>query len=169
MARSSLRDAAGLPDPQFAYNFDLFFDDIPGGQGTDGRGLAIRCMSATLPGKQIEQVVVPLHGIEIPYGGRQIYNKTFSVVFHETRDSAIRNAIIGWINAYRNNQLNTGSSFSVISRTGEIVLYDDVPNETKRVRVFGCFPLNLDDLQLDGGQSAAVQYNVTFSYISTDE
>lgn len=169
MARSSLRDVGGLPDPLLTYNFDLFFDSIPGGQGVDPRGLTIRCMTTVLPGMQIDQVTVPLHGVEVNYGGRQIYSKQFPATLHETRDNGVRAAIRGWVEYARNNRLNQGKFKNDYSRTAEIVVYDDIPNEIRRVKVFGVWPMSFDDLQLDGSQSAAASYNVTFSYDYTEE
>lgn len=169
MARTSLRDVAGLPDPQTTYNFDLFFDSIPGGAGVNSRGLAIRCMTTSIPGMQVDQITVPLHGVEVNYAGRQIYSKQFSATLHETRDNGIRAAIRGWVEYARNNRQNQGNHKAQYARTAEIVLYDDIPNETRRIKVFGCWPLSFDDLQLDGSQSTAAQYNVTFSFDYTQE
>lgn len=169
MARTSLRDVNGLPDPQLTYNFDLFFDSIPGGLGVNSRGLAIRCMSTSIPGMQVDQVTVALHGVETNYAGRQIYTKQFSAVLHETRDNGVRAAMRGWMEFARNNIQNAGNYKAQYARTAEIVLYDDIPNETRRIKVHGVWPMSFDDLQLDGSQSAAAQYNVTFSFDYTEE
>lgn len=167
MARTSLSDVAGLTDPQLTYNFDLVFDSIPG--GGDSRGLITRCMSTSIPGMQLDQVTVALHGVETNYRGRQIYTKQFNATFHETRDQLARIAFRNWIEFAQNNRQNKGNYKAQYSRTGEIVLYDDVPNETRRVKVFGCWPMSMDDLQLDGSQSTAAQYNITFSFDYTEE
>jgi len=169
MTRTSFRDVAGLPDPLLTYNFDLFFDSIPGGAGLDSRGITIRCMTTALPGMQIDQVTVPLHGVEVNYAGRQIYTKQFTATLHETRDSGVRAAMRGWMEFARNNRNNSGNYKTNYARTAEMAVYDDIPNEIKRVKIFGCFPLSFDDLQMDGSTSTSAQYNVTFSFDYTEE
>lgn len=167
MARTSLRDVAGLPDPQLTYNFDLIFDSVPG--GGDARGLITRCMTTSIPGMQLDQVTVALHGVETNYRGRQIWTKQFTGTFHETRDQTVRSAFRNWVTFAQDNRQNQGNYKAQYARTAEIVLYDDIPNETRRIKVYGCWPMSFDDLQLDGSQSAAAQYNVTFSFDYTEE
>lgn len=160
--RTSFDDVNNLVDPLMLYNFDLIFPTIPG--GGNSRGMTVKCMSATLPGMQIDQVTVPLHGVEVNYGGRQIYTKTFTATFLETRDVTTRKAMREWMRFCRNNDTNKGNYKAQYAVDASMILYDDIPNVIQTSKIMGCFPISVDDLQLDGGQSAYAQYNITFSY-----
>lgn len=164
MARTSLNDVRGLVDPLQEWNFDLFFPRIPGIGGNQTRNLTIKCQTTALPGMQLDQVTVALHGVEVNFAGRQIYQKTFTATFIETRDTGTRTAIRGWIEFARNNRTNQGNYKSDYAVDLEMTLYDDIPNVVQRTMLRSAFPINLDDSNLDGGNSGILTYNVTFSY-----
>lgn len=167
MARSSLQDVAGLPDPLLSYNFDLILNGIPGGGNT--RLMTIKCMSTSLPGMQLEQQTASLHGVEVNYAGRQIWNKTFQATFIETRDATTRKDIRNWIEFARNNRNNSGNYKAQYAKDVMMLLYDDIPNVISQTKIVGCFPTQLDDVQMDGSQGSIVQVTVTFSYDWTEE
>lgn len=167
MARTSLQDVAGLPDPLLSYNFDLIFPSIPGGGST--RAMTVKCMSTALPGMQLEQQTASLHGVEINYAGRQIWTKTFQATFIETRDGGTRAAIRRWIEFARNNKANSGNYKSQYGVDAVMLLYDDIPNVINTTKIVGCFPTQLDDVNMDGAQGTIVQVSVTFSYDWTEE
>jgi hypothetical protein len=168
MPRTSLSDLASLPDPLLTYNFDLFIT------GLSDFGLAmadwsIRCMTTALPGKQIDQVKVPLHGVEVNYMGRQVWSGTLQCTMHETRDNAVRTVMNSWMSLGRNNLQNSGNYKSTYARNAEIVLYDDIPTVVRTIKVVNLWPLSFDDLQLDGSQSTSAQYSCSFSYDWVEE
>lgn len=167
MARTSLQDVAGLPDPLLSYNFDLFFPTIPGGGNT--RGMTVKCMSTALPGMQLEQQTAALHGVEINYAGRQIWQKTFQATFIETRDATTRFAIRKWVEFARNNRQNRGNYKADYGVDAVMRLYDDIPNVINETKIIGVFPTQLDDVNMDGSQGSIVQVSVTFSYDWTEE
>jgi hypothetical protein len=167
MARTSLQDVAGLPDPLLSYNFDLIFPSIPG--GGNSRGMTVKCMSTALPGMQIEQQTAALHGVEVNYAGRQIWQKTFQATFIETRDADTRKQIRRWIEFARNNRGNSGHYKADYSVDAIMLLYDDIPNVIQETKIVGCFPTQLDDVNMEGSQGTIVQVSVTFSYDWTEE
>ena len=167
MARSSLQDVAGLPDPLLSYNFDLILNGMPG--GGDTRSMTIKCMTTALPGMQLEQQTAALHGVEVNYAGRQIWTKTFQATFIETRDAKTRFAIRKWIEFARDNKRNAGNYKSAYARDAIILLYDDIPAVISTTKVVGCFPTQLDDVSMDGSQGSIVQVSVTFSFDWTEE
>jgi hypothetical protein len=167
MARTSLQDVAGLPDPLLSYNFDLIFPSIPG--GGNSRSMTVKCMSTALPGMQLEQQTAALHGVEVNYAGRQIWTKTFQATFIETRDAGTRAAIRRWIEFARNNRFNSGNYKSQYAVDAVMQLYDDIPAVINTTKIVGCFPTQLDDVNMDGSQGTIVQVSVTFSYDWTEE
>lgn len=169
--RTSLQDVAGLPDPLLSYNFDLMFPRIPGSNG-DTRPLTIKCMTTALPGMQLEQVTSALHGVEVSHAGRQIWSKTFQATFYEARDGGSRQKVRQWIEYARNNRLNSGNykgQGNGYAVDAIMFLYDDIPNIINETKIVGCFPTDMGEVAMDGGQGQAVQLTVTFSYDWTEE
>ena len=68
-----------------------------------------------------------------------------------------------WQRIARDNTLNTGTYKDIYSTTIELVLYDDIPLEVKRIQLVGAWVETFDDSPLDRA-SGAVQTSVTFSY-----
>lgn len=167
MSRTSLQDTSGLPDPLLSYNFDLIIPSVPG--GGSGRGLTLRCKSSVLPGAQLEQVTAGLHGVEVNYAGRQIWTKTFTATFVETRDVEVRNRILAWIKFARDNKNNSGNYKAGYAVDVVMLLYDDIPNVVKECTIVKVFPLSLEDATMDGSQGQLVEISVNFSYDYVDE
>jgi len=167
MARTGLEEVVSLTDPLQSWNYDFIVPNLPG--GGDGRGLMIKAQTIALPGSQVEQLMVPLHGAEINYAGRRIWTRTFEATFLETRDTSSRDAINRWQDLARNVRLNEGTFKSEYATTGDMVLYDDAGNIVRTIRLFGLFPTNLADVTMDGSAGTAVSISVTFSYDFTEE
>lgn len=161
MPRTSLQDARSLVDPLFTYNWDLIVPAMPG--TPDSRTFTFKATSASIPGSMVEQVAVNLGPAELRYMGRENNSHSFAVTLHETRDVGTRGMLMRWKKLGRNNADNSGSYKSVYSTTIELVLYDDIPQVVKRIRLLGAFPETIDDSSLDRA-SGAVSTSVTFSY-----
>lgn len=168
MARTSLQDVSGLPDPLLSYNFDLIFPTIPGGGGSS-RALTVKCMTTSLPGMQLEQATASLHGVEVSYAGRQIWTKTFQATFIETRDAATRKTFRRWIEFARNNSRNAGHYKKDYAVDGVMMLYDDIPAIILETKIVGMFPTQMDDVAFDGAAGTIVTSSITFSYDYTEE
>lgn len=163
MARTSLRDVSNLADPLMLYNFDLVFSNI-GAFSADARDITVRMMTTALPGMQIDQVTAALHGVELNYAGRQIYQKQFPSQLHETRDVKARTFLRTWMRACRNNLTNGGLLKAGYARDATMILYDDTGAQVSETKIVNIWPMTFDDLQTDGSQSQAASYNVTWSY-----
>lgn len=167
MAKPGLADLRSLPDPLQAQNFALFVN-VPSPQG-EARRLTLQCQSAPLTGINNETVPVALHGVEVIYQGRPMWEKTFSTTFIETRDTIIRDTIRGWIEFARNARNNTGTYKSEYESVGDVVLYDDQYRAVKTVRHYGFYPTQLNEVSLDGSNSSVVSVTVTWSFDFTSE
>lgn len=161
MARTSLQDVRSLPDPLFTYNWDLIIPVMPGTPNT--RSFTYKAVSASIPGSMLEQVPVNLGPVELRYAGRENFSHSFSCTLHETRDVGTRDMLRRWQRIARDNTLNTGTYKDIYSTTIELVLYDDIPMEVKRIQLVGAWVETFDDSPLDRA-SGTVQTNVTFSY-----
>lgn len=167
MARTSLQDLRSLPDPLQQYNWDIFVPVMPG--TPNSRAFTFKAMTTSIPGAMIEKVEVPLHGVQVNYAGRANYSHSLQVTLLETRDNTSRDMLRRWQRLARDWLTNTGSYKDVYSTTVELVLYDDIPTEVKRIKLIGCFPETVDDSQVDGSASAAVQISCTLSYDYIEE
>lgn len=167
MARTSLSDLRSLPDPMQQYNWDLIIPNLPG--TPNSKPFTFKAMTTSIPGSLLEKVDVNFHGIQLGFAGRENYAHTLPITLLETADIGTRDMIRRWQKIARNNRTNTGSFKDTYATTVEMVLYDDLPTERKRIRLIGCFPESLDDTGVDGGTSGIVQINCTLHYDDIDE
>lgn len=162
MTRTAVTDVSSIPDPAQLWEFDLFLPSIPGSSNTSQ--LTFRCMTTALPGTQIDQVMVPLHGVELAFMGRRIYTHTFNSTFLEAIDWQTRGQLITWMEAGRSWVTNTGSQSATYKVQGQLVVYDDTPAVANTITIMGMWPHQINDVELDGGQSQHVTQNITWSY-----
>ena len=160
--RSSLLESQSLPDVFQCWNFDLYVPSMPG--GGDSRQLETKIQTTSVPGVTIEPVIVPLHGNEVVYAGREVFAHTLECTALETRDMGTRNAIRRWMNFARSQRNNSGSYKTEYAVTVELVLYDDVPSPIQSIFLVNGWPSAIADLALDGSFSTAGSYSFTLSY-----
>lgn len=161
MARTSLAQIRSLPDPLASWNFDLIITGLPVG---DTQALTLKCRTSMLPGLSAEDVTVQLHGHDLKYLGRPMWEHTLQVTYLETRDLTTRDTIRSWIEFARNARNNTGAYKADYEAVGDLVLYDDRANAIRTIRHYGFYPQLMDSPTLDGGNSAPVEFNITFFY-----
>lgn len=162
MARSSLYDAQAVADPAQSWNFDLFLPAIPG--SSDTRALTWKCMSTGLPGFSIEKVAVPLHGVELQYAGRKTFSHSFQSVFMEASDWSTRSQFYSWSEATRSWINNSGTFASAYKVNAQIVVYNDLPQVSRTINVWGMWPEQVADVALDGANSTLVTLDITWSF-----
>lgn len=166
MARTSLQDIQSTQDPLLAYNFDIILPPLPG--GGSNRQLTIRCQSTTIPESQLEQTSVEAHGIKLNFAGRRTWTGTWSATFFETRTNSTRDAIVAWQELARSWIGNAGTYKSVYSIPVEIVLYDDLPQVIRRIKMVGVFPTDTGAPSFDY-TATVVTYQVQFSFDYTED
>jgi hypothetical protein len=135
----------------------------------NSRAFTFKAMTTSIPGSLIEKVEVPLHGVQLNFAGRQNFSHSLQITLLETRDVGTRDMLRRWQQTARDWLTNTGSYKETYSTTVEMVLYDDIPQEVKRIKLIGCFVETLDDSQVDGSASAAVNISCTLSYDYLEE
>jgi len=167
MSRTSLADISSLPDPLLGYNFDMLIPNIPGGGNT--RALTLKCMQTNIPGQQIDQILIQLHGAETVSAGRQTFTHTLAVTYLETRDMTTRDAIRQWMDFTRNVRTNSGNFKSSYATDAKILMYDDAGTTVRTINIRSMWPQEMPDVALDGATSTAVNIAVTFQYDSWDD
>jgi len=162
MARTSLYDVQSIPDPAQSWEFDLFLPSIPGSSNTNQ--LTYRCMSAVVPGTEIDEVRVPLHGVELVFMGRRNYTHTFNTQMLEAIDWQTRAQLKAWMDAGRDWITNTGSQSSTYKVNLQLVLYNDMPQVAQTITIFGAWPKAIQDVSLNGGASEHIAPEITWTY-----
>jgi hypothetical protein len=166
MARTGITELESVQDPLQSWNWDLTLPNIP---GTNlAREITIKCVSANIPGSSVEKATVDAHGISLNFAGRRRWSGTWEATFFETRNASTRQAFITWLELMRSWNNNSGSYKSTYGVTGELALYDDLPQIVKSIRIRGLFPESVGDVALDQS-SGVIQYSVTFSYDYTED
>lgn len=160
MAKSSLTEMRGLPDPLQAYKFDLIISGMPVGSM---QALKLRCRSTQIPGLTLEDSKIQAHGVDLGYAGRTVFEQNQTAQFFETRDMAVRDSIRPWMDFCTNTVQNTGEYKVNYEATADIVLYDQRNNVIRTIRLFGFFPKQLDSPST-GSDSTPVEYSCTFHY-----
>jgi len=162
MTRSSLYDAQAVADPAQSWNFDLFLPAIPGSSNTSA--LTYKCMSSGLPGFSMDRVVVPLHGIELVYAGRKVYEHSFTSTFMEASDWSTRAQFYAWSESARSWINNTGTFASSYKVNGQLVVYNDLPAVSRTITCVGMWPQAVADVELNGAESTLITLQITWAY-----
>jgi hypothetical protein len=165
MARASVQNLQSVGDPALAWNFSLSIPYMPG--SADTRSLTYKCQAMTKPGTTLEVVDAALHGVNVPYASRRQYSHRITVRFLEDSSWNTRTQINNWIDIARNWVDNTGSLSSTYMVTVDCITYNDLPAVTDITRMYGLFPTELNDVQLDGSTGEIVFLEVQFAYAYT--
>lgn len=162
MGRSSLADSQAVADPAQSWNFDLFLPAIPGSSST--QALTWKCMTTGLPGFALEKVVVPLHGTKLNYAGMKTYTGSFNSTFMEASDWSTRAQFYAWSESARSWLNNSGTFKSSYGVNGQIVVYNDLPQVSRTINVYGMWPETVNEVELDGGASTLVTLQIGWSF-----
>lgn len=162
MARSSFTDIQSLQDPAQSWNFSLFLPTIPG--SSDTRDLTFKCMTTDMPGAGLDDVAVPLAGVELHFAGRATFTHDLNVTFLETSDWGTREKFRRWRETIRSWDQNTGSPAAAYKVNAMIEVYNDIPQVVRTCQIKGLWPMTIAEVQLDGGQSNLVTLQITFKY-----
>ena len=160
MAKTSLQDMRGLPDPLQGYKFDLILSNLP---VANALALKLRCRSTQISGMTLEDVTINAHGVDLRYAGRPIWDGNLPATFFETRDMAVRDNVRALMEFCRNMRTNTGEYKENYEFIADVVLYDDRNNIVRVVRHFGAFFKQLDS-PATSGDSTPIEYSTGLSY-----
>lgn len=152
----------GLPDALANHRFEFLVN--PKGQSGANRELALRCQQISIPGSQIEQMIVAIHGHEYVFPGRRTYSKTMAASFIETRDGAVNNRIRGWKEDVRGTESGDGQYKQDVVTVGTINVFDVRGEVSLTFLVDNLFPQDVQDMQLDSSNASPYLQAITFSY-----
>jgi len=121
------------------------------------------CRAAQLPGSIMSEIIVPFRGRELKIAGDRTFDVWTPTIINDT-DFAVRDAMERWMNGINAHSANTGINNPVDYQADLIVEQLDRDGSTLKTYNFrGCFPTNIDPIDLSYDPAAAIEeFSVTF-------
>ena len=121
------------------------------------------CRAAQLPGSIMSEIIVPFRGRELKIAGDRTFDVWAPTIINDT-DFNVRNAMERWMNGINAHSDNSGLTNPVDYQADLIVEQLDRDGSTLKTYNFrGCFPTNIDPIDLSYDPAAAIEeFGVTF-------
>lgn len=154
---------ASLPNPQRTYLWDLIFTNPVG--GGDGNILSVRVQTTVIPGRGVGKIPVHYKGnAPINYAGKTNFPQQLECNFIEGEDKIVHDALVKWLEAIRGVNTGVGVGDELIKQDIYLTLVKVNGGDGRQIRLVGCFPTNIGNVQLGYETEGIVTYPVTFSY-----
>lgn len=163
MSGISMGAFESLPDVLGTFRFNLLMT-VPSFGNEATRDIALRCQQASIPGVQVEQMLVGLHGHERNFAGRTVYSKTMAVTFVETTGGATSRYLRAWKEAARGSNSGNGAYSNVYGTDAVLEVLDTSGAVALSYRIYTCWPTDIPEVQLDGSGSNPFLQPCTFSF-----
>lgn len=154
-----------LSNPARTYLWEVMIPNPIGTGDTDT--LLIRAQSASIPGRSFGEILVPYkQSGGIKYPGKLTYDHTWEVSFIEGEDKKIFDAINSWNQQIIHDFDNIGED----QRTDiYLTLLTTKGTTFQKVKLIGCYPQAVGNVDMDYDAENPVRYTVTFSYDRWEE
>jgi hypothetical protein len=121
------------------------------------------CRAAQLPGSIMSEIIVPFRGRELKIAGDRTFDVWSPTIINDT-DFNVRNAMERWMNGINAHSANTGIVNPTDYQTDLVVEQLDKDESVLKTYTFrGCFPTNIDPIDLSYDPAAAIEeFGVTF-------
>jgi len=163
MSHVTLDEVNQQPDAMDSEHFKVLFGDIPG--AGDSRPMTINCQTAVIPGFTIEQMEVGLHSHTVRYVGKRTFSGTMSIGFVENSAMDIQRRLRTWAEFAKGTLSGSAQGYkSDYAKTIEVQVMDITGKTVDVLSVYGVFPTDVPEIQLDGQSSQAMLVQASFSY-----
>ncbi len=137
--------------------------NFPGYAGGNVELTSFMCRAAQLPGSIMSEIIVPFRGRELKIAGDRTFDVWSPTIINDT-DFDVRNAMERWMNGINAHSDNSGLTNPVDYQADLIVEQLDRDGSTLKTYNFrGCFPTNIDPIDLSYDPAAAIEeFSVTF-------
>lgn len=137
--------------------------NFPGYAGGNVELTSFMCRAAQLPGSIMSEIIVPFRGRELKIAGDRTFDVWTPTIINDT-DFDVRNAMERWMNGINAHSDNSGLTNPVDYQADLIVEQLDRDGSTLKTYNFrGCFPTNIDPIDLSYDPAAAIEeFGVTF-------
>ncbi len=121
------------------------------------------CRAAQLPGSIMSEIIVPFRGRELKIAGDRTFDTWSPTIINDT-DFDVRNAMERWMNGINAHSDNSGLTNPIDYQADLVVDQLDRDGSTIKTYNFrGCFPTNIDPIDLSYDPAAAIEeFSVTF-------
>lgn len=160
-------------DPMLSDNFTFEIPNVPTGSDDDQQ-LLMHCQQVQKPGVTINAVEVQLFGHTLEFASNKTFSHDLSVTYYENSKGTIMRILEKWAALIRDTKTGLGklkygdssstSSTDGYARTGIIKLFDPTGNMVLEYTVYGLWPSQVPDSQMDGSNSSALTHGTTFKY-----
>jgi len=137
--------------------------NFPGYAAGDVELTSFMCRAAQLPGSIMQEIIVPFRGRELKIAGDRTFDTWTPTIINDT-DFDVRNAMERWMNGINAHSENSGLTNPVDYQADLVVEQLDRDGSTIKTYNFrGCFPTNIDPIDLSYDPAAAIEeFSVTF-------
>ena len=137
--------------------------NFPGYAGGNVELTSFMCRAAQLPGSIMSEIIVPFRGRELKIAGDRTFDVWSPTIINDT-DFDVRNAMERWMNGINAHSDNSGLTNPVDYQADLIEEQLDRDGSTLKTYNFrGCFPTNIDPIDLSYDPAAAIEeFGVTF-------
>ena len=137
--------------------------NFPGYAGGNVELTSFMCRAAQLPGSIMSEIIVPFRGRELKIAGDRTFDVWSPTIINDT-DFDVRNAMERWMNGINAHSANTGIVNPTDYQTDLVVEQLDKDESVLKTYTFrGCFPTNIDPIDLSYDPAAAIEeFGVTF-------
>ena len=163
MSHVTLDEINEQTDAMDSEHFQMLFGSIPG--SSDTRPLSINCQTAVIPGITVEPIEVALHGHTVRFRGKQTFSGTFSIGFVENSAYEIQRRLRAWKESVVGTNTATSQGYkNQYAVTCELQVFDTTGVVADQLKIFGVFPSEVPEVQLDGQSSQVMLIQPTFSF-----
>lgn len=170
MPNPSHDQVRSIGDVQVLYKFNLKFVKFPKkGTYPSSNDLNLRCESFQVPEKSIDPIKVTVHGHDVQFSGRAIYQDEIELVFVETIDNKIKKFMREWREAC--NRVITGAGELKVDTEAKIILemLGTTNNPIWQYDLTGCLYRGGTIGTMEGGANDAVKPNLRLGYDYFDD
>lgn len=165
MARPlALSQALGIVhDIADASRYSILFGSIPG--AVDSRPLTVQCFQAEAPGIQNQMYTATVGGHTLNFRGRIEFGNQMTFAFYVDGNGDAMSILQNWHEQVVGTE--TGDSQGYIddySVDPTLSLFDTTGREYATYKIYRLYPINVAQIQLDGGNSSAMVCQVTCAF-----
>lgn len=133
--------------------------------GGNSEVLTARCQSTKLPGRSFGDILIPFKqtaGFRVP--GKLTYSHNWDLEFIEGEDKKVFDAINAWQEAVISSGDGTGGGDTAIKQDIYLSLQTTDGSAYSKIKLIGCYPKEVADVDLNFSTEEVIKFRVTFSY-----
>ena len=157
-----------LSNPARVYLWDVIIPNPLGDGDTDT--LMLRAQTASIPGRSFGEILVPYkQSAGTKYPGKLTYDHTWDITFIEGEDKKMFDAFYSWVQKIVHDFDNVGDGDTEIKTDMYLQLLTTKQQPFQKIKLVGCYPQAIGNVDLAYDAENPVRYTVTFSYDRWEE